>query len=547
MKKNRVVARFAVMTFLLTTVLSLNASGKFAGGYVLTGAYGGASTVLLDSTGNVAFTWTHSQLTDAEGRLNGYSCYLLPSGNLLRSAIVPEGTVVSNMAPRQGIIQEIDRNGKVVWSYKLANDTFMLHHDMKPMPNGHILAVSFVVQTKAQLIATNVDTTLLRTVTGAKYILSEKIIEIDPKAAKGQEIVWEWRIFDHTVKDESAKDHPELIGGKICPALFSGQWMHLNGLDYNAELDMILFSSRIFSELYIIDHSTTTQEAAGHTGGKRGKGGDILYRWGKPANYKATGGTTINVLHCVNWIPKEYQGAGDIIFFHNNAGSMMPGGGKTAQSQVIEIKTTIDNNGGFTRTEGQPFGPAQPTWLFAPTDSFYSFSMSSAFRLPNGNTLAQLAYPTSGGGIDISGNSILVEVDNNKNILWKIPLALKGEVVEKTNPSAYNPAKIMYYEKTYAGIQKLLSGSGIYEKNVTASKSSFPRRDIRLAAGGVEFTNSMGCEITLFNMQGKKVYMSRPSSANFRLETGIVPAGLYCASVSLGKRPVALRTINIVK
>ena len=66
-----------------------------------------------------------------------------------------------------------------------------------------------------------------------------------------------------------------------------GDWTHVNAVCYNPELDQIMLSVHSFSEVWIIDHSTTTEEAASHSGGRRGKGGDLLYRWGNPRAYRS--------------------------------------------------------------------------------------------------------------------------------------------------------------------------------------------------------------------------------------------------------------------
>ncbi|MBN1576098.1 MAG: aryl-sulfate sulfotransferase [Chitinispirillaceae bacterium] len=565
MRKNRVRTIAAVMFFLMvayTSGIAALASSMSTGGYVLTGAYGGPKTVLFDSTGSIAFQWDHKGLPN---RLDGYSCYLLKNGNLLRTAIVPEDTVIPEMAPRQGIIEEIDREGKVVWRHTLADDTYMTHHDIKPMylENGelHVLAVSFIVQTKEEMKATGVDTSLVKGIVGEsnQFMLSEKIIEIDPKAAGGPKIVWEWRMPDHVIIGDSAAAHPERFSGTITSALWGQykQWVHLNGLDYHPKLDMILFSSRLFSELYIIDHGTTTQEASGNTEGKRGKGGDILYRWGKPSNYKASGATTINVLHCVNWIPEGYPGAGNIIFFHNNVGGMMmapPGAGTgsgemsataaSSQSQVIEIKPPMDDNGNFIREAGKPFGPTQPTWIYAPTKNFSSFAMSSAFRLENGHTLAHLSYASgTGGGM---GKGVLVEIDTNKQVVWTDTLTLQGEAVEKKNTTKYNPAKVMYYRKEYPGIVKLLGTSDTKHRDNTIAAGpvqSVPR--IHQTAGSIVFFGVKGYKIYLVNLQGKSILSAHPESNTLRLPTGRMPAGLYYAKVTKDNQRSICRMIGV--
>ena len=276
--------------------------------------------------------------------------------------------------------------------------------------------------------------------------LADSIVEVKPTGKTTGEVVWEWHAWDHLIQDADPSKanygdvgkHPELIdvnfgdsemgfpgGGPPGPPRrdiakkdapkedeakkkrdmdrlksigYVGNptargnrgilpdWTHVNAVAYNAEFDQIMISVRSFGEFWIIDHGTTTAEAAGHKGGKRGKGGDLLYRWGNPISYRA--GTKADqrlfAQHDAHWIPKGYPGAGHVLVFNN-------GGGRPAgnYSSVDEIVLPVDAQGNYTRTQGEPFGPREPVWSYtAPKkEELFAFIMSGANRLPNGNTL----------------------------------------------------------------------------------------------------------------------------------------------------------------
>ena len=127
-------------------------------------------------------------------------------------------------------------------------------------------------------------------------------------------------------------------------------WTHVNSVDYNAALDQIVVSVHEFSEIWIIDHSTTTALAAGHTGGRSGKGGDLLYRWGNPRVYRA--GTkadrTLFAQHNAQWIPSGLPGEGHMLVFNN--GGQRPDG---SYSSVDELVLPVDGQGGYTREPGR--------------------------------------------------------------------------------------------------------------------------------------------------------------------------------------------------
>ena len=124
--------------------------------------------------------------------------------------------------------------------------------------------------------------------------------------------------------------------------------MHTNAVDYNAELDQIALSSYHYSEVYIIDHSTSTKEAAGHSGGRWGKGGDLLYRWGNPKNYKRGDDESMQLFaqHDVHWIDDGLPGAGNILIFNNGFAA------NRASTTVVELTPPMNADGSYTRLVG---------------------------------------------------------------------------------------------------------------------------------------------------------------------------------------------------
>jgi hypothetical protein len=511
MKRGRHFSPFALPALLVSALL-INGASAMTEGYILAAAWSDNYTYLFDMSGTIVRTWDHSKLANP---MNGYSCYLLPSGNLLRTAQVSMmSRMPPNAAPTQGAINEIDTSGNIVWTYALSNDTFHLHHDIKYLPNGHILATCFHWYNKTQVKNAGIDTSLTKGTMGTPGLLGERIIEIDPKAPAGKEIVWEWRIIDHVVPKEQATGHPEKISGSIVSALWKGQWVHLNGLDYDSTTDLIVFSSRIFSECYVIDHGTSTMEAKGSTGGKRGKGGDILYRWGKPGNYGASGATTINVLHSPTWVPTVAGKPANILFFHNNEGDSING------SQVIEIAPPLDASGNFAAPpSGAAFGPIEPSWRYTATDRFFSPFMSSALRLPSGNTLAEEAYPDKDKS-DTSCSRVR-EIRPDMTVVSKFYL-------RKPRSGAFNPAKIMFYPSSHSGIKTLLPiiSPTLHGKGKGLRESPF---SIIFHEGRIHFSGVAGCRIEMNTLLGKKVF-STNSIDNLLAVNGLSP-GSYIVTV----------------
>ena len=247
-------------------------------------------------------------------------------------------------------------------------------------------------KTLAEVLAAGFAPALLdSSITTQGYMLPDYVVEIKPTLPTGGTVVWEWRMWDHMIQDFSAAknnyglvaNHPELIDVNGPGIKIPQFWNHVNGLDYHAGLDQVMISVRGNNEVFVVDHGTTTAQAASHAGGRYNKGGDILYRWGDPEQYNR--GTPAQRLlyqqHHTHWIPEGLPGAGNILIFNNGIGRNY--------SSIEEITPPVDASGEYTLASGAAYGPTTPTWHYqgTPTSAFYSSEISGCQRLPNGNTL----------------------------------------------------------------------------------------------------------------------------------------------------------------
>ena len=363
----------------------------FFEGQILYSPFYGTTTYLIDCNGTVNHTWssTHRPFTES---------YLLENGSIMRPILTTSG------------VQKILWDGTVEWDYRYTVSGCTCHHDIEVLPNGNVLMIVWETKTRAQAIAAGRDP---NKISGYSFT-PDKVIEIKPTGPTSGEIVWEWYVWDHLIQDfDSSKDnygvvgdHPELIDINFGDS-FTYDWLHTNSIDYHEEFDQVLVSSHNFDEVWIIDHSTTTEEAAGHTGGNYGKGGDLLYRWGNPESYDA--GTDSDqkffFQHDVTWIKPGFPGEGNILLFNN--GNNRPSG---QYSTINEFTPPVDSNGEYYLEPGGAYGPEDYTWTYtaSPPTSFYSHVYGGAQRLKDGNTL--ICYGTQ-------GKFFVVAPDNTK--IWE--------------------------------------------------------------------------------------------------------------------------------
>ncbi|THB74268.1 MAG: DUF1566 domain-containing protein [Desulfobacteraceae bacterium] len=364
-----------------TGVSEVDDTGVYEG-YTLFAPMGSNRTYLIENSGEAVHSWDSDWWP-------GLSVYLQPDGHLIKTVSLT--SQVFQAGGGGGGIRAYDWEGKLVWDFDytgIRNQRAVHHHhDIEVLPDGNILMIAWEERSAEEALESGRNPDLG---TGTSEALwPDHIVEVAPGTG---EIVWEWHVWDHLVQDYdpskanygSVAGRPERINVNYTSGPGGSDWTHFNSLDYNAELDQILISVRSFNEIWIIDHSTTTEEARGSVGGASGKGGDLLYRWGNPAAYNRGDNSDQQLFgqHDARWIDPGCPGEGHIMIFNNGNRSDRP------YSTVVEIDTPKADTGYIINPE-DAYGPDSPVWTYDPQaeDQFFADHISGSQRLPNGNTL----------------------------------------------------------------------------------------------------------------------------------------------------------------
>ncbi|MFK7781015.1 aryl-sulfate sulfotransferase [Psychroserpens sp.] len=322
---------------------------------------GGNKSYLVDKSGTKVKEWNFDSNL-------GNDLEVMPDGRLLGMFKATNPNIT--FGGFGGVIKIIDLDGTTDWEYTYSTEDYIAHHDVEMLPNGNILFLAWEKVSMLDAQQQGIDTTV--------DIYPETLIEVDPTT---NQIVWKWNSYDHMIQDQhsdlpnfgSVSEHPNLLNLNYF-MIPNGDIMHANGIDYDEQNDIIYMSVNFYSEIWVIDHSTTTLEASTDLGGNYNKGGNLLYRFGNPEVYNNTAGQRLFYNnHFPNLLEDGVPGDGNVLVYVN--------GSNTSQSSVYELQMPTT----FNLLPGINNEP-QLVWSYTNPDLFYG-RICGADRLQNGNTL----------------------------------------------------------------------------------------------------------------------------------------------------------------
>lgn len=409
------------------------------------GAEAGGSIYLINNAGNPVHEWEKPLPTRPGGEV-----FIRDNGELV---------LTTNTGA-----YAIDWDGEIVWEINNEGE-WLGHHECVEieLPNGNFLVPGFTAIPRAEAEAAGFDVSGANACDGRPdldVLLVDSLWEIklnnpdcgeDCLKDRDWEVVWRWNVWDHITEDvnDPKKIH---IGyddpaGGICSHFLQGGWTfgRFNALSYNADRQEIIVSASLFNEIWVIDHNTTTAQAAGPAG-------DLLYRWGNPCasgtgdcpSYMNNGSQQLFGPHASHLIKPGYPGEGNVLIWDNGwmrpASISIPGGFAGILSRTLEVNLG-DGREPYTTSSDDN------VWQFLPNSSMYNAFVGDARRLPNGNTLVSSS---------IQGH--FIEATPEKDIVWEfiVPPLVDGVrlcIAKDEDFIANFTGVVRRYDKKFAGFK----------------------------------------------------------------------------------------------
>ena len=533
------VFSFSAMNAQQTVGLISYKPWKSMDGYNLLYPHNQPDVFLLNNCGEIVHVWEGE-----EGRRPANTAYILENGNVVkthRSADISGDAIWAGGGGES--VEIVSWENESLWTFSLNTETERLHHDIAVLPNGNVLMVAWEKITEEEAIAMGRDTALLT----QGELWPDKIIEVDPTT---DEIVWEWHAWDHLIQDiDETKPNFGVVSentGRINVNFDTSDgkadWMHVNAIDYDALNDQIIISVPTFHEAWVIDHSTSTEEAASSNGGFSGKGGDLMFRWGNPAAYDQ--GTVddqkLFYQHDVQFIDDfllpSHPLYGKFAAFNNRVGEDF--------STVVVWNNTYDMYDGAFLFENDRFLPED--FISSTThpipQEMYSTGLSSVQILSNDNML-----------ITDGRNGYSFELTPDNEIVWEYVTPFKGgfpvnqgDSLELNNNLTF---RMKRYPVDYAGFDgKVLEGDGFIEmgtdeefcNNILPVKMEYDNDLLTISpnpsSGFITITweTSLYEDITIVDIFGNKMMSLNITGGKTRVDVTALPSGYYFARTSGG-------------
>lgn len=354
-----------------TGVIKYERAKAYNGYTLFTPTEENTKTYLIDMKGDVVHTWQTK--ADVE---SSFVSRLLPNGNLMVYSLTKDAPV--KIGGSTGLLEELDWDGNVVWSYKMSSPDEVSHHAFDRMPNGNTLILGWERVTADQFVkkgrkaGTWPDKPIMLGGRETKDFWIDFVREVDEDG----KTVWEWHAMDHLGTGPDQLDANYTLPKKVGIGYASYDWSHFNTLEYLPETDQILMNSRNLSESFIVDRKT----------------GKIVFRWGNPST------------HGKGKMPSWYDDGDQKLFGSHHAtlldngnlsifdnGSERPEG---SRSRVVEVDMKTGDIVWEYKANGY--------------NSFFSYRQGAAQRLPNGNTL-----------VTSTQQGHLFEVTKDGEVVWE--------------------------------------------------------------------------------------------------------------------------------